>query len=357
MKTALALIGTSIIHNFDIKHYILRNVEARAGFLSTLLYLEDSEKDILFNLERFEEGTKNIILGVEKKHFHTVAKTAATITEDTLINRGDYLIPKNALTRGPKNYAFTYKDIQISVFCVEKNTVIDLDASLFGFNEKFYITGLDLESAKLFITPLAESFEFDIYLSEITEGFNQCEITGFKKTHIDEFLLSVKTLLGDKIIITENIFTYLIGRLKEKNLKITFAESCTGGAIAYEFVKIPGCSDVLEGSVITYANRIKSAWLKVDKAIFETRGAVSEECVFGMLDGVLQTSGADIAVAVSGVAGPEGGTISKPVGTVYVGIGLKDGSKDVQRLLLKGDREYIQKQTVMTAAYLLSQVL
>jgi len=140
----------------------------------------------------------------------------------------------------------------------------------------------------------------------------------------------------------------IINTLKEKNQTITFAESCTGGRVASAFTAISGASAVLNGSVISYANEIKSQWLEVKEETLLKYGAVSKECVKEMLDGVIKMAKADSAIAVSGIAGPTGGTDEKPVGTVYIGI-IHKNKTIIEHHIFKGDREAVQEQAKDTA--------
>jgi len=148
----------------------------------------------------------------------------------------------------------------------------------------------------------------------------------------------------------------IIDKLKQSNKTVTFAESCTGGRIAAAFTAVSGASSVLNGSVISYANEIKSQWLGVKKETLMQHGAVSKETVEEMLTGVLKMASADYAIAVSGIAGPTGGTEEKPVGTVYIGIKNSDHSI-VQLHHFKGERESIQKQATKSAIALLEKNL
>jgi len=148
----------------------------------------------------------------------------------------------------------------------------------------------------------------------------------------------------------------IINTLKEKNQTITFAESCTGGRIASAFTAISGASSVLNGSVISYANEIKSQWLEVKEETLLKHGAVSKECVEEMLLGVIKLASADCAIAISGIAGPTGGTDEKPVGTVYIGIRIKNKTV-VEHHLFKGDREAVQEQAKGTAIALFKKIL
>jgi nicotinamide-nucleotide amidase len=152
--------------------------------------------------------------------------------------------------------------------------------------------------------------------------------------------------------LTENI----ILELTRREETITFAESCTGGRIASEFTAISGSSAVLHGSCVTYSNEIKHLWLGVEETVLDNYGAVSQQCVAQMLEGIKNLAGADYAIAVSGIAGPTGGTEEKPVGTVYIGL-QTPFSQEVFHCFFHGDREQIQEQSVVFAIEKMSEVL
>jgi len=140
----------------------------------------------------------------------------------------------------------------------------------------------------------------------------------------------------------------LIHYLGEEGRTLTFAESCTGGRLAAAITAHSGSSAILEGSWVTYANRIKAGWLGVRTETLERYGAVSEACVREMAFGAQQRIGADIAVAVSGIAGPTGAVPGKPVGTVW--FGLRNGRRErTERVHFRGDRNAVQEQAVRHA--------
>ncbi|MBD3808883.1 MAG: CinA family protein [Epsilonproteobacteria bacterium] len=149
----------------------------------------------------------------------------------------------------------------------------------------------------------------------------------------------------------------IINALREQKQTITFAESCTGGRIAAAFTTIGGASDVFNGSVVSYSNNIKHKWLGVRRETLENFGAVSEHCVNEMLTGIVKMAYADYAMAVSGIAGPNGGTELKPVGTVFIGIIEPSGATDIHHCLFKGSREAIQNQSVDFAINLIAKKL
>jgi len=136
----------------------------------------------------------------------------------------------------------------------------------------------------------------------------------------------------------------LVEYLKNKNLTIATAESCTGGLIAKLITDIAGSSNVFLGGIVSYSNAMKSKWLGVNEDTLINYGAVSEETVSEMLDGITEETGAHIGVAVSGIAGPGGGTREKPVGTVYIGI-LFNEKKVVKKCFFQGTREYVRNRS------------
>ena len=125
--------------------------------------------------------------------------------------------------------------------------------------------------------------------------------------------------------------------LKEK-WTIGTAESCTGGYLSHLISSVSGSSAYYKGSIVSYANEIKQHLLKVNYDTLENVGAVSEQTVLQMLDGALQQLNVDVAIAISGIAGPTGGTEEKPVGTVFIGVGTKD-KKVVRHFVFTNNRE------------------
>jgi len=149
---------------------------------------------------------------------------------------------------------------------------------------------------------------------------------------------------------------FIVEQLKQNNQSISFAESCTGGRVASAFTAVAGVSAVLNGSVVSYSNAIKHEWLGVSNEILENYGAVSKECVEQMLSGVAKMARSDYALAISGIAGPDGGTEFKPVGTVYVGV-LTPDTVEVTHNLFEGDRQTVQQQATDKAIDMLYKQL
>lgn len=138
--------------------------------------------------------------------------------------------------------------------------------------------------------------------------------------------------------------------LRDRNETITTAESCTGGLIAHLITSIPGSSDIFNGAIVSYSNGVKQSELNVDKDTMIEYGVVSQEVVSQMLDGIIEKFQADYAIAVSGVAGPSGGTKDKPVGMVVIGVmSKKANSKEIEICHFEGDRKSIQTQSAKEA--------
>ena len=148
----------------------------------------------------------------------------------------------------------------------------------------------------------------------------------------------------------------IIQKLTKEGQTVSFAESCTGGRIAAAFTAISGASSVLHGSCVTYSNEIKHEWLGVSNETLENYGAVSKQCVAQMLEGIQKLADSDFAIAVSGIAGPSGGTEFKPVGTVYIGL-KTPFSQEVYHCHFDGPREAVQEQATVYAIEKLAEVL
>jgi PncC family amidohydrolase len=144
--------------------------------------------------------------------------------------------------------------------------------------------------------------------------------------------------------------------LVKKGLSISTAESCTGGLLSGKLINYPGISKVFMEGIITYSNDAKKNRLGVNKETLERCGAVSSETASEMAIGIARVSGSDIGVSVTGIAGPSGGTIEKPVGLVFVGLYI-NGKTKVEKYNFSGERQSVRNQTVSAALELLKKEL
>lgn len=167
---------------------------------------------------------------------------------------------------------------------------------------------------------------------------------------IDPVIQEVTPLLGDGVygVDIPSLEYHLVQLLQEKGKKVSFAESCTGGLCAKRITDIPGSSAVIEMSVVAYDNLVKEQLLGVKHSTLEKYGAVSPQCAIEMARGCFMISGADVAVGITGIAGPGGGTPEKPVGLVYVAV--TDGHRTwCRRLLYPRSRDYVRTVTATNA--------
>jgi len=155
----------------------------------------------------------------------------------------------------------------------------------------------------------------------------------------------------------KNLANKLVKKLIKKKLKISFAESCTGGMLSSTITSINGSSKVFDLGLITYSNKVKIDILKVSKKILTQYGAVSKQCCLSMVKNLSKISKANISVSITGIAGPNGGTKIKPVGLVYIGV--KKGNKIIvkKNLFKNQNRISIQKSSVMTSLKIVNKII
>lgn len=169
----------------------------------------------------------------------------------------------------------------------------------------------------------------------------------------------IKQRLGRYVYSTredETLEMAVVRLLKKNELRVTTAESCTGGLLAARLVNVPGASKVFCEGFITYSNKAKRKILDVSKSTLKKYGAVSEQTAREMAAGGVFAADADVGVAVTGIAGPDGGTEEKPVGLVYIAAYM-NGKVSVERCQFKGDREKIREQSVVKALDLLRRCI
>ena len=149
----------------------------------------------------------------------------------------------------------------------------------------------------------------------------------------------------------------IVKLLKKKKLKVSFAESCTGGLLSSAITSVAGSSKVFNMGLVTYSNQSKNRLLKVPKQIIKKYGAVSIQCCFSMVNNLSKISKSNFAVSITGIAGPGGGTKQKPVGLVYIGIKRANKVKINRYLFKNKGRSNIQKAAVKKSLELILSIL
>ena len=149
----------------------------------------------------------------------------------------------------------------------------------------------------------------------------------------------------------------LVKRLTDQHMSMATAESCTGGLLAASVTSVPGSSACFSYGLVTYSNEAKHKLLHVPENLLATYGAVSSETAIAMAEGLLDLSLADLAVSITGIAGPDGGSEEKPVGLVYIGLAVKNGPVTFEECRFSGTRNEIRTRTVDTAIAMLKKYL
>ena len=157
--------------------------------------------------------------------------------------------------------------------------------------------------------------------------------------------------------IDEETIEEVVGTLlKKKGISVSVAESCTGGLLSHLFTNISGSSTYYQGGIISYSNEVKSSLLKVPYKLIKEKGAVSPEVAKEMAKGVRKICATDIGIGITGIAGPTGGTLQKPVGLIYIALSTSQGEIS-RKFLFSGNREDIKWRSSQTALDLLRRHL
>jgi len=226
-----------------------------------------------------------------------------------------------------------------------------------NFSDNLYyrdINTTDISESSLYsILSKHPSFPFDCAIAFLPQGYGvTVRVKNFgellqRKEKVDSALNIIKSLVNDKIFTYDMVSPQheLVSLLKKRHFRLSAAESCTGGLFMNNITNIPGSSEVFIEGFVTYSNDSKFRILNVNPQTLSLNGAVSEETVSEMLDGLLAETKADIVCAVSGIAGPDGGSELKPVGTVFAGFSLRgEKKKHIRKFFFSGDRISIKEK-------------
>lgn len=358
MQELILIIGLDIKINRPFFEYILKDYVENFASLADIKFIEKPGAEIFKTLESLSSEYDKITAYASSENFPLIAKIIASLTDDMLEIKDHSLTPTLAIKTSKKSFVINLNKALINL--VEANPLHKLPKLLLDSSnsnlEKFYIYGFETNSIKETFEELSSKFDMDIAMTKYSNFIVLVTIKERKFGDANSFLQECKTLFKNKLIFDKNLAEFVVKTLKIRGEKVSFAESCTAGLIASKIGEISGASDVFDGSVVTYANHIKSSWLGVSDEIFKQNGAVSKECVLEMLNGALKMSGADYALAVSGVAGPNGGSDELPVGTVFIGAMKRDKNVIIRRFLFSGDRNYIRQESVNVAFSLLFEI-
>lgn len=354
MKHGILIVGTALKINELFLNYILDSYKKCFDDLGDTLFSSKTDPNLPFLIEKLSNEYEKITIFAHKESFTLVNKIISTLTHDTLSLKDKSLLPSKVKIYENNSYLINIENCAINVLHAEENVtlpnILHVKKSNFA---TLHLIGFDEDSSAILLEAVKQTNEVKTISTPLVQGWLKIEAKAKTHGNIKEFCKNAQELFKGKIFIADNPIKHIVISLQKHQKTISIAESCTGGLISKMITKIPGASNVYEGGLVTYSNRIKTSWLGVDENSLKTYGAVSEAVIKQMLQGVLKASNADFAIATSGVAGPEGGTKTKPVGTVFIGVANKEGKFLVERLFLQGDRNYIQSQSSYAALKLL----
>jgi len=353
MKLHVIFIGNKFVYNRSLKEYILRKIENETGFVDSVTYYKSSDNSLFLYLEEQLNSEDRFIIITSKKNFSTIGKLISTATSDNQVVKDGMLVPQKASLFEKRSYLLEYKKAVVNVLQIDAGEEMPLlllssqetQATVHVFQE-------EKETLLSILLPIAQMYEVTFDVTTLVEGWMRIDISSKRYGEISKFIHGAKRLLPKKLIASADIISYIIEKLSKQGKKVSFAESCSGGLLAYKFTQVNGASRILEGSLLTYSNDLKENWLGVSHEILIAHGAVSREVVSEMSEGAMNVSHADYTLSISGIAGDGGGTEEKSVGTVYIGVRSQEKNEE-KHLHFRGDRNYVQEQSALYAVKML----
>ncbi len=352
MKKRLYFIGNIFKQNHPFREYIIRQIEAN-GQLDSIEYFAEANRDFYTELNNRQTLNEKLFIITNKKNFTLVSKLLCTLTEDQLTLKEQVLIPSKCENYTNEGYLLNVNSVAVNVITVQESQKLpELLLTETNIKQKLHFFERSIKEVIELLNPLSKQFDVTLGFSQIVEQWVEVEVECNTYGSIDKFMQISKQRYPDGVILANDLVQHIIDRVISTEQKITLAESCTGGLLAYYFTSHAGVSSVFEGSLVTYSNILKENWLAVENSTLVENGAVSEAVVTEMCEGALTIAKADYALAVSGIAGPDGGSEEKPVGTVVIGV-KSEKYKNVVTYHFNGDRSYIQQQSALTALKML----
>ncbi len=251
------------------------------------------------------------------------------MVEDGEYNMTQELIPGNSITR------------TVKICGIDENKVVEMIEDMLSAQQNPSIS------------VCTEAGEVHLHVSAGAEDEKEA------KKIIKPIVKELKSRFGEHIYSTEDDVTLekaVVDILLANNLTVSFAESCTGGMLSARLINVSGVSECYKSGFITYSNKAKRKILGVKKSILDKYGAVSRETAKAMAEGTMDVSKADVTVAITGVAGPDGGTEEKPVGLVYIACSVK-GKTEVCEYRFAGERNRVREQSVSAALCLMRKCI
>lgn len=355
MGNSLIIIGKIFKLNEVFNNYIIREVKNILKRIDLITYFDNVNEIKITNVI---DNSENIVILSNRDDFNKISLFLANLTNDGTKERDGMELPLKAQPYRKDSFVVEFNERLINVLAIKESEKLpEILLNSKKVDATLNIFGIDEKSSEILLSSITDEFEAEIFTYKFIDGWTKVLLKAKNFGRISQFVDRAKEILPNKIIATDNIIKYIIEKFGILGKNITFAESCTGGLLVSLFTRESGASEMLEGSLVTYSNRIKNGWLAVKNENLEDFGAVSEAVIKDMLRGVIDATNADYAIAISGVAGPSGGTKEKPVGTVFIGVKSRENNEElISRMKFNGDRNYIQEQSAYYAVMMLVEM-
>ncbi|MBR2157690.1 MAG: CinA family protein, partial [Campylobacter sp.] len=299
MKKVVLLIGEELRLNRNFLDYIFRQLKNANLDFNEIKFINKIDKNLPNFIENLSNECEFLTIFTSNENYAIVGKILSTLTGDLLELRDETLAPSFAQKVVKNGFLLSVKNSQINVLKASLNEKLPQILTPCEQNSRiFYIFGYGLNYVKTRIEPLLKTYDISVVLSQFNEFLICVKAKENKFYGLNDFLGGVRKIFDNFVIDSENFIEFIARKLIQNNLKITFAESCTAGLIAAKFGEISGVSKIFEGSLITYSQNAKNAWLGVSDDTLANFGVYSNECVSEMIDGILKLSKADFAIAV-----------------------------------------------------------
>ncbi|MCH9813567.1 MAG: CinA family protein [Epsilonproteobacteria bacterium] len=338
MSNALIYVGTALQYNQNYRRYLEDTITKRVGGLDQTFFVEEDAERVLLDIQHMQEISSNLFI-IVTEGMEFISKVFIEHTLD-LVSEGSYTLSIGLC--------------MINILDVRLEEVLPQIVLQEKYMQQLFFFYDSLSQMNTFESQLSR-FEISYQKSSFINGVVTYMLKAKGDQQFKDLFLVVDEKFYEQTILGDDLSKHIVDCLIDKEMTITCAESCTGGMIASRLVNNSGISAIFEGSVVSYSNDVKSRLIGVSEQTLHRHGAVSESCVREMLTGVMHKFEADIALAVSGIAGPDGGTEEKPVGTIFIGVkSIVQGMK-IEKLQLNGNRNHIQESTVLSVFKLLIQ--
>lgn len=351
MRHLLLIIGAELSLNKNYLDYISKHYEDNFGEVNERICLDKATKELPFLFETWISEYDYITIFTNSELYAINAKMIATLNKDSLVFQNDILVPSKTLNSSQNSFLAQISRCKINLLKVSLDERLPELLSKPKINFAFFcLRDIDEDSAIILLDTLAKSYKIEILSTSLLSNLVLIKALSTQFSRLESFLQAVDNLFRQKLILAKNPLEFIASKLMQRELKISFAESCTAGLCAAELAKFNGISSIFEGSIISYSKRLKHEWLGISDLVLQNE--YSDKCVYFMLKGVFKTSACDFALAISGVAGDEDDRGVK-AGTIFIGAMYKDGSFLQEQLHIKGERNFVRHQAVLASFMLM----